>query len=167
MNKEDIKEREKQLLELAGDFCSQHLDADYFHLCEKLIKKMGRKRDIPFKRGKLEIWAAATVHAIGSINFLFDRSFEPCVSALQICDYFATKKTTVSNKAREIKEMFDLMMFDKEFATQRMTETDPFKKLVMVDGFIVPISSIPKDLQELVRKERAAGRDIEFTSQPD
>jgi hypothetical protein len=35
----------------------------------------------------------------------------------------------------------------------------------MVNGLIVPLSSIPEDLQEMVRKERAEGRDIEFTTQ--
>lgn len=77
MTKEQIKEKEQQLLELTGTFCAQKLNQEYVELCEKLIKKMGRKREVPFKRGKPEIWAAAVVNAIGSINFLGDKSFEP------------------------------------------------------------------------------------------
>ena len=123
---------------------------------------MGRKRDVPFKRGKLEIWAAAVVYTIGLINFLFDQSFEPYMTAQEISDYFGTKNSTVSNKARQIREMFNLTMFDNEFATEHMNETNPFNDLVMVDGLIVPLSTIPEHLQELVRKERAEGRDIEF-----
>jgi len=164
MDKKEINEREKKLLDMTGIFCSQKLDDDYFQLCEKLIKKMGRKREVPFKRGKLEIWAAAVIYAIGSINFLFDKSFEPYITAQQISDYFGTKNSTVSNKARQIREMFKLTMFDNEFATEQMNETNPFNDLVMVDGLIVPLSSIPENLQELVRKERAEGRDIEFTT---
>ncbi len=165
MDKKEIKEREKKLLDMTGIFCSKKLDDDYFQLCEKLIKKMGRKREVPFKRGKLEIWAAAVIYAIGSINFLFDKSFEPYITAQQISDYFGTKNSTVSNKARQIREMFNLTMFDNEFATEQMNETNPFNDLVMVDGLIVPLSSIPADLQELVRAERAKGRNIEFTTQ--
>ena len=44
-----------------------------------------------------------------------------------------------------------------------MANRNPFNEMVMVDGFIVPLSSIPCDLQELVKQERAEGRDIEFT----
>ena len=55
MTKDQIKQREKELLQLTGAFCVQKLDQEYFELCEKLIKKMGRKREVPFKRGKLEI----------------------------------------------------------------------------------------------------------------
>ena len=36
--------------------------------------------------------------------------------------------------------------------------------MVVVDGFIVPFTSITEDFQEIVRKERAEGRDIEFIS---
>ncbi|MBL7128075.1 MAG: hypothetical protein ISS16_03735 [Ignavibacteria bacterium] len=165
MTKEEIKNKEKQLLELTGAFCAQKLDDDYYKICEKLILKLGRKRDVPFKSGKIEVWAAAVVYAIGSINFLFDKSFEPYLTAEQISEYFGTKNSTVSNKARQIKDMFNMSHLSPEFSTQHMTETNPFNKMVMVDGFIVPLSSIPEDLQELVKKERANGRDIEFNTQ--
>jgi len=167
MTKEEIKNREKKLLELTGTFCALKLNDEYFQLCEKLVKKLGRKRDVPFTRGKIGIWAAAVVYAIGSINFLFDKSFEPYITVKQISEYFGTKNSTVSNKARQIKNMFDLWHFSPEFSTHRMTETNPFNNMVMVDGFIVPLDSIPEDLQEMVKKERAEGRDIEFTTQAD
>ena len=150
---------------MTGSFCSQKLDDDYYQLCEKLILKLGRKRDVPFKSGKIEIWAAAIIHAIGSINFLFDKSFEPYVTAEQISEFFGTKKSTVSNKARQIKDMLKLGYYDSEFSTQKMTENNPFNNMVMVNGLIVPLSSIPVDLQEMVKKERAEGRDIEFSTQ--
>jgi len=165
MTKEEIKNKEKELLELTRSFCSQKLDDDYYQLCEKLILKLGRKRDVPFKSGKIEIWAAAVIHSIGSINFLFDKSFEPYLTAEQISEYFGTKKSTVSNKAKQIKDMFKMGYYDPDFSTQYMTESSPFYDMVMVNGFIVPLSSIPEDLQEMVKKERAAGRDIKFTTQ--
>ena len=165
MTKEEIKNKEKKLLELTGSFCTQKLDDDYYRLCKKLILKLGRKRDVPFKSGNIEIWAAAVIHAIGSVNFLFDNSFEPYVTAEQISEYFGTKKSTVSNKARQIKDMLKMGYYDSEFSTQHMKGNNPFNNLVMVNGLIVPLSSIPEDLQEMVKKERAEGRDIEFTTE--
>jgi hypothetical protein len=165
MTKEEIKNKEKKLLELTGSFCTQNLDDDYYQLSQKLVLKLGRKRNVPFKSGRIEIWAAAIIHAIGSINFLFDKSFEPYVTAEQISEFFGTKKSTVSNKARQIKDMFNMGYYDSDFSTQKMIENNPFNDLVMVNGLIVPLSSIPEDLQEMVRKERAEGRDIEFTTQ--
>lgn len=161
-SKEDLKEKEQALLDLTGSFCAQELDDDYYQLCEKVVKKLGRKKDVPFKRGKLEIWAAAVVYAVGSINFLFDKSFEPYVSAEQISEYFGTKNSTVSNKARQIKDMFDMFHFSPEFSTNKMAADSPMNTLVMVDGLIAPLSSLPPDLQEMVREARANGEDIMF-----
>ena len=162
MTKQEIKERESKLLQLTGSFCTEKLDDEYARLCEKLIKKLGRKRNVPFQRGRLEIWAAAVVHAIGSINFLFDQSFKPYLPAEDICNYFGTKKTTVSNKAREIKDMFNLWHFNPEFSTKSMSEKNPFNSMVMVDGLIIPIDSLPEELQQMVKEARARGEDIEF-----
>ena len=162
MTKEEIKEKEAKLLEITGAFCAQKLDEEYFNLCEKLIKKLGRKRDVPFQRGKLEIWAAAIVYAIGSINFLFDKSFQPYITSDQISAYFETKNSTVSNKAREIRDMFNLSYYSPEFSIQRMSDSNPFNKMVMVDGFIVPLNTLPDDLQQMVREARAVGKEIEF-----
>lgn len=164
MNKAEIKEREQQLLELTGTFSAQKLNDNYYELCEKLIKKMGRKRDVPFKRGNISIWAAAVVYALGSINFLFDKETDPHVTTKEISDFFDTKNSTVSNKAKQIKDMFNLTIFDNEFATDEMQESNPFNNIVMVDGLIVPLSSIPLDLQDMVKRERAEGRDISFTT---
>lgn len=162
MTKQEIKQREENLLQMTKTFCSQKLDDDYLQLCEKLIKKLGRKREVPFQRGKLEIWAAAVVYAIGSINFLFDKSFEPYLTTEQINDYFGTKNSTVSNKASEIKNMFGMWHFSPEFSTQRISASNPMNQMVMIDGFIVPIESLPHDLQQEVREARTRGEDIEF-----
>lgn len=164
MTKDEIKQREKALLELTGAFCAQKLDDQYFSLCEKLIKKMGRKREVPFKRGKLEIWAAAVIKAIGSINFLFDRSFEPYISSKEINDHFGTKSTTVTNKARAIKDMFDLWYYSPEFSTGHMQQNNPFNNLVMVDDMILPIDNLPEDMQRIARQAQAEGKDIAFTT---
>lgn len=162
MPKEKIKERQKKILELCRSFCEEKLDKEYLQLCEKLINKMGRKKDIPFKRGKLDIWAAAVVHAIGTVNFLFDKSFEPFASVGEINDYFGTKNSTVSQKSKSIQDMFNMTYFDAEFSSNQMSDQSPFNNMVMIDGYIVPVDSLPKEYQEMVKKAREKGEDIEF-----
>jgi hypothetical protein len=162
MTKQEIKQKEQKLIEMTSAFCAQKLNNEYSQLCEKLVKKLGRKRDVPFQRGKPEIWAAAVVNAIGSINFLFDKSFEPYISTDQINEYFGTKNSTVSSKAREIKDMFNLWYYNPEFSTQKMAESNPFNQYVMVDGIIVTLDSLPNNLQQMVRNASTSGEDIEF-----
>ena len=117
--------REEKIIELVSSFCDDELNDEYKELCVKLVGKLGRKRNSPLKRGKVEIWASAVVYAIGQINFLFDKASEPYATPDDICSYFNTKKSTVSNKAHEIREMCDLGHFDEEFSTTHMMESLP------------------------------------------
>jgi hypothetical protein len=149
MSKKEIKDRENQLLDMVGPFCESYINEEYAKICSNLVKKMGRKHDVPFKRGKIEIWASAAVYAIGQINFLFDESFEPYLSQDDICDYFKTKKSTVSDKARKIRDMFNMGHYDEEFSTEYMMENNPLKDMVFTDdGFIVPKSMSYEDDDE-------------------
>jgi len=136
-NKTKIENKKEQLIEMTEKFCDKYLDEDYKNLSNKLISKMSRKRTVPFMSGKIEIWAAAVIYALGSINFLFDKSFEPYASADDICDYFGTNKSTTSQKAKNIRDLFNMGYYDREFSTTRMKESDPFSKLSMVNGFII------------------------------
>jgi hypothetical protein len=120
-----IEEKMRKLIEMTAGFCDAYLDEDYKQLCEKLIRKMSRKRNVPFLSGRMEIWAAAIIHAIGSINVLFDQSFEPYVSAGDISNHFGTSKSTVSQKAKVIRDMFKMEYGDNELSTTHMKRRHP------------------------------------------
>lgn len=149
MKDEKTKIRQEQLVEMVSSFCDEQLDGEYKQLSIKLIEKMGRKHEVPFKRGKLEIWSSAVIYALGQINFLFDKSFEPYSTPDEICDYFGTKKSTVSNKAHTIREMFNLDPFDKEFSTKHMMDIMPS---FMIDddlGLSIPTSDMDEFFDEV------------------
>jgi hypothetical protein len=131
---------------MTDGFADLYLDEDYKTLSRKLIDKMSRKlldkmsrkRQVPFLYGRLEIWAAAVVYALGQTNFLFDKSFEPYVSATDLCNYLGTSQSTTSQKAKIIRDMFKMRYFDEEFSTERMLKENPFNEFVTIDGLIVP-----------------------------
>lgn len=157
-----MKERQQQILDLVKEFCTQKLNDGYAELSEKMVQKLGRKRPPPIATGQPEIWAAAIIHAIGSVNFLFDQSFEPYATLDDINSFFGTKKSTTGNKARQIRDMFKLDRWDNEFSTRGMRDSNPLSNFVMVDGLIVPVDSLPEEYQEMVRQARAEGKDISF-----
>src|SRR5674536_85078 len=99
-NRELVKQKKDALIEMTDGFADRYLDEDYKMLCRKLTDKMSRKRQVPFLSGRLEICAAAVVYALGQINFLFDKSFEPYVSATDIYNYYGTSQSTTSQKAK-------------------------------------------------------------------
>lgn len=157
--KKIIEEKAQKLLEMTAAFCREFLDEDYKQLCAKLIGKMSRKRAAPFLSGRIEIWAAAVVYALGSINFLFDKSFKPYTTVDEICNYFGTSKSTTSQKAKVIRDMFKMGYYDKEFSTQHMMDNNPFSNFIMVDGFIVDKGSLPPEIQEFPDEEEKPQKD--------
>ncbi|MDQ1255265.1 MAG: hypothetical protein QG646_4544 [Euryarchaeota archaeon] len=147
-DRELIMQKKEALIKITDDFADRYLDEEYKMLCRKLIDKMSRKRKVPFLSGRLEIWAAAVVYSLGQINFLFDKNFEPYISATDLCNYFKTSQSTTSQKAKLIRDMFKMRYFDEEFSTEKMLKENPLNEFVMIDGLIVPISTVIKVLEE-------------------
>ena len=145
MEKEKIIEKQKEIIQLAKNFSNEKLNEEYAMLAEKLICKLGRKRNVPFVSGQSVIWAAAVIHALGTINFVFDKSAKPCTSVDEINSFFGTKKSTVTNKSKEIRDLLKLGYWDSEFSTKEMENDNPFANFVMVDGFMMPMKRILKE----------------------
>jgi hypothetical protein len=164
MEKEKIIERQQEIIQLAKSFCNEKLNEEYAILAEKLICKLGRKRSVPFVTGQTTIWAAAVIHALGTINFLFDKSSKPYTTIDDINNFFGTKKSTTGNKSKEIRDLLKLGYWDREFSTERMASDNPYANLVMVDGFIMPIGALPKEYQEIVRQVKTGGGTISIST---
>jgi hypothetical protein len=162
MDTKIINDRGKKILDLVQEFCAKELDEEYFELAEKLTQKLLRKRSKPLDSGQPQIWAASIIHTLGTINFLFDKSFEPYISLDDLNNHFGTSKTTTAAKSKQIRDLLKIDKWDNEFSTKRMVDGNPFNKLVMVDDLIVPLDSLPEELQNAVRQARAEGKDISF-----
>ena len=162
MTKEELAKREAAILELIQKLCEEKLNPEYAELCEKLLRKLGRKRVVPFATGRPEIWAVAIIHAIGSVNFLYDRSVTPHLTVEELNAFYGTSGNTISAKSKLIRNMFKLYPYDREFSTRCMRDKNPYDRFVMVDGMIMSIDRLPEDMQELVRDTRAKGGDISF-----
>lgn len=136
-------EKKDKLIDLVQGFCLKQLDEEYEQVCIKLIEKLSRKRSVPFLSGKLEVWAAGTIHAVGTINFLFDKSSEPYATVHDICGYFGTAQSTTSQKSKAIRDLLKLGYFDTEFQIASVRKENPFNNMMMINGFIVS-----KDMME-------------------
>ena len=164
MEKEKVIEKQQEIIQLTKNFCNEKLNEEYAVLVEKLICKLGRKRNVPFVAGQTAIWAAAVIHALGTINFLFDKSSKPYISIDDINDFFGTKKSTTGNKSKEIRDLLKLGYWDREFSTKRMANNNPFANFVMVDGFMMPVSELPEEYPEIARQVKAEGGSISFST---
>jgi len=142
----------EQIVALTDQFCAEHLDAEYARLCARLVAKLSRKRPSPLLRGDLRIWAAATIYAVGSVNFLFDRAQPLHLSGDQLSELTGVPKRTMANKAKQIRDLLGLDYRDLEFCRRDMIETHPSAWYVQVDGLIVDARMLPAALQQECRR---------------
>ena len=144
-----IESKRSGILKLTGDFCDRYINAEYRELCEKLVNKMSRKRDVPFLRGKIEIWAAGIIYALGQINFLFGSSSETQVRRNDICAHFGSSQSVISQKAKKIRDMFKITYFDDDFSTARSKDENPLKDFWMLEnGLIVNTDTLMKLMEK-------------------
>jgi hypothetical protein len=113
----------EQIFELTDPFCAEHLDAEYAELVRKLVAKLARKRPSPLLRGDLRNWAAGAIHAVGSVNFLFDRSQRPHLTGNDLSHLTGVPKSTIANKAKVIRELLGIRPMEPEFGPRRRTRT--------------------------------------------
>lgn len=142
----------ERVIAVTDAFCAEHLDAEYGRLCRKLVAKLARKRPSPLERGDLHIWAAASIYAIGGINFLFDRAQTPHLTGDDLSDLLGVPKSTMANKAKRIRDLLGLRQLDVEFCRKELVASHPMAWLVEVDGFILDARRLPTALQEEARR---------------
>ena len=152
-NKPLIQEKMHTLIKMTTEFCDTYLNEEYKQLSEKLIRKMARKRDVPFLYGRIEIWAAAVVYALGTLNFLFDKKFEPYIAPDDICSYFRTNLSTTYQKSKKIRDMFKLKYGNEEFTTRYVIENKYQFYLVMREEFSTKMKHLVRTIQKKTVQE--------------
>jgi len=142
----------EEIVALTDELCVERLDAEYARLCAALVARLARKRPSPLLRGDLRICAAATIYTVGSVNFLCDRSQPLHLTGDELSDLTGVPKSTMANKAKQIRGLLGLGRLDLEFCRRDMIERHPSAWYVQVDGLIVDARMLPVALQDECRR---------------
>jgi len=137
------------IVALTDKVCHEHLSDEYAVLARRLAAKLARKRPTPLKRGKPAIWACGIVYALGTVNFLFDKSQSPHMRADELCAAFGVSKSSGANKAKLIRDTFNMYQFDPDWCLPSLIDENPLVWLLEVNGLIVDIRHMPREVQEI------------------
>ena len=148
----DLRPVAGEIVAITDRSCAACLDAEYAELCRRLVARLARKRPSPLVRGDTRIWAAGTIYAVGQINFLFDASELPHLSADQLAAHLGVVKTSMANKAALIRKKLDLGMYEPDLTRRSMLEQHPLAWLVQVNGFLVDARTLPAEIQDEARR---------------
>jgi len=136
-----------EIMALVDPFCEEYLDEEYAELCRQLTAKLARKRPSPLEKGLAKSWAAAIVYTIGRVNFLFDKSGTPYLSATDLSKGFNVGKGTASGKSTQIMKMLNIRQFEPEWTRPSQMDHNPMAWFIMVNGLIVDARSMPIEIQ--------------------
>ena len=129
---ESLRHDVEQIFKLTDPFCTEHLDAEYGGLVRKLVAKLARKRPSPLVRGDLRIWAAAAIYAVGSVNFLFDRTQRPHLTGDDLSALTGVPKSTLANKAKLIRDVLRIGQIEPEFCRPDLVASNPMAWMISI-----------------------------------
>ena len=141
------------IAELTDGVCEKHLNDEYAELARKVIAFLSRKRPSPLLRGGANTWACGILYALGFVNFLFDKSQEPYLSAEQLCDVFGVKKSTGYNKSRVVRDTLKMRQFDPRWCLPSLMDENPLVWMIEVDGRVMDARWIPREIQEIAYRK--------------
>lgn len=134
---------------LTDDFCEAQLNEEYAEMCRLMTAKLCRKRPSPLASGRAKNWAAGIVHAVGTVNFAFDRSLTPHIAVSDISDYFGVGKGSPAGKSKIIRDLLKIGLMDPEWTLPSRMDDNLMAWTIMVDGLIMDARYLPRQIQEI------------------
>jgi len=144
-----MEETFNTIVALTDAFCRAHLDEEYAQLARQATAALCRKRPSPLATGNPKTWACGIVYALGSANFLFDKSQTPTMRAAELCAGFDVSQSTGSAKAKVVRDVLGMGQMDPQWCRPSKMEDNPLAWMIMVDGFVVDVRRMSRAVQEV------------------
>ena len=137
----------EEIVGITDSVCLSVLDEEYADLARRAVAKLARKRPSPLQAGRRATWAAGVVYALGHVNFLSDPASQPCVTADQLSAAFGVAKSTMSSKARQVRDLLRISHFSPELQRADVAAQNPLAWIIDVNGLAVDARQVPPDIQ--------------------
>jgi hypothetical protein len=137
-----------EIVAITDAFAARHLNDEYRQLIRYAVAALCRKRPSPVEKGRVTTWACAVTHAIGMMNFLFDPSQTPHMKAGDLYRAFGVSQGTGQGKSKLVRDALNMGQMDPRWTLPSRLADNPMVWMVMVDGMVVDIRRMPRELQE-------------------
>jgi hypothetical protein len=135
------------IIALTDQVCPELLDQEYARLARSVVAMLARKRPPPIQSGRAPTWAGAVVYALGQVNFLFDPDTKPYATADDLSAAFGVAKSTLSAKAKQVRDLTKMSWGTAEFLREDMIEASPMIWFLEMDGLVVDARGLPLPVQ--------------------
>ena len=145
----EMQEKFDAIVALTDEVCNEHLDEEYAQLARQATAALCRKRPSPLERGRVNSWACGIVYALGFVNFLFDKTQHPHMSAAELCAAFGVAKGTGSAKSKAVRDALNMSQMDPNWFRPSHMDDNIMAWMIMVDGLIVDARTMPPEIQHI------------------
>ena len=97
-----------EIVEKITSFSNEYLNDEYKNICIEATKTLFLNNEEQVKKGKSFSWGAGIVHAIGTLNDLFDAKNKLYIKALDLYKEFGVSSSTGSSKSKEVRRLLNL-----------------------------------------------------------
>jgi hypothetical protein len=149
-----MQEKYKAIVEITDRFSKENLNEDYARLIRYAVAALCRKRPSPLETGNINTWACGITHAIGMVNFLFDKSQSPHISAKELYKKFSLGESTGNAKSKVVRTLLGMYQLDPNWSLPSKLQSNPIVWMLSVNGMIVDIRSMPREVQEIAFEKR-------------
>jgi hypothetical protein len=144
-----MQEKYKAIVEITDRFSKENLNEDYAQLIRYAVAALSRKRPSPLETGNINTWACGITHAIGMVNFLFDKSQAPHISAKELYKKFSVGESTGNAKSKVVRTMLGMYQLDPNWSLSSRLQSNPLVWMLSVNGLMVDVRSMPREIQEI------------------
>ncbi|EKV02013.1 Plasmid pRiA4b ORF-3-like protein [Leptolyngbya sp. PCC 7375] len=136
------------IVAITDDFAKQHLNDEYAQFIRYAVAALCRKRPSPLAKGRDKTWACGITHAIGMVNFLFDPSQDPHISAKDLYKAFGVSSSTGQAKSKLVRDTLNTHQMDPNWCLSSKLDDNLMAWMISVNGFLVDARSMPRHIQE-------------------
>jgi hypothetical protein len=144
----DMQARFDEITQVTDTFSQAYLNDEYASLCRQLTATLCRERPSPLSQGKVATWACGIIHALGTVNFLFDASQTPYVPASQIASCFGLSQGTMQDKSKQIRDLLGMYQMDPNWTLPSKIDDNLPAWMIQINGLVIDARYAPREIQE-------------------
>lgn len=137
-----------EITRITDEFSQTYLNEEYAQVIRELTASLCRKHPSPLVSGKVGTWACAIIHAVGTVNFLFDSTQTPHMASRDIAAHFGIGMSTMQTKSKQIRDMFGMYQMDPDWTLPSKIGDNMMAWMISVNGFAIDARYAPREIQE-------------------
>ncbi len=144
-----IQEKYQAIVDITDSFTKENMNEEYAQLIGYAVAALCRKRPSPIESGKAATWTCGATHAIGMVNFLFDKSQTPHIRSTDLYKKMGVGESTGQAKSKLIRDLLGMDPLDPNWTLLSHLDSNPMVWMLNVNGMLVDVRHLTRDLQEI------------------